>query len=63
MLKRDDILVIDTREPEDYIVSHIPGAINVYDIFTYLTTKENGGYAKMRRTFVELFSSAGIDGT
>ena len=59
-LYRDDIVIIDTREPEDYIVEHIPGAINIYEIFSYLTTKENGGYESMRKTFSKLFGNAGI---
>lgn len=59
-LYRDDVVIIDTREPEDYIVEHIPGAINIYEIFSYLTTKENGGYESMRITFAKLFGDAGI---
>lgn len=57
-----DVKIIDTREPEDYIVEHIPGAINIYDIFTYLSTKENGGYTAMQNHFARLFGEAGISG-
>ena len=57
-----NVKIIDTREPEDYVVDHIPGAINLYDIFSYLSTKENGGYEAMRRYFIELFGNAGICG-
>jgi thiosulfate/3-mercaptopyruvate sulfurtransferase len=60
LLYRDNIVIIDTREPEDYIVEHIPGAINIYEIFTYLSTNENGGYGAMRIKFAELFGKAGI---
>lgn len=60
LLGRNDVVIIDTREPEDYVIDHIPGAINIYDIFTYLSTKENGGYETMRNHFAELFSNAGI---
>ena len=62
MLNDKNIVIIDTREPEDYEVEHIPGAINIYDIFSYLVTKENGGYEAMRKHFTELFSNAGISG-
>jgi len=62
LIGRNDVVIIDTREPEDYIVEHIPGAINIYDIFTYLSTKENGGYGYMEKHFSELFSNAGISG-
>ncbi len=60
ILNQENLVIIDTREPEDYIISHIPGAINVYDIFTYLATKENGGYEAMRNTFAGLFEAVGI---
>ena len=62
LLNRDEVVIIDTREPEDYIVEHIPGAVNIYEIFSYLTTKENGGYESMRVTFAKLFGNAGICG-
>lgn len=59
-LGQKDLVIIDTREPEDYLVDHIPGAINLYEIFTYLSTKDNGGYEAMRKKFAELFGNAGI---
>jgi thiosulfate/3-mercaptopyruvate sulfurtransferase len=62
LLYRDDVVIIDTREPEEYCKQHIPGAVNIYDIFSYLVTKENGGYEKMRQIFAGLFGNAGICG-
>lgn len=62
LLYKDDLIIIDTREPEDYIVEHIPGAINIYDIFTYLSTNENGGYVAMQNYFAQIFGNAGIAG-
>jgi thiosulfate/3-mercaptopyruvate sulfurtransferase len=61
-LESQDAVIIDTREPEDYIVSHIPGAVSMYDIFTYLCTKENGGYEVMQKHFARLFGDSGISG-
>lgn len=61
LLNDENLVIIDTREPEDYIISHIPGAINLYDIFTYLATKENGGYDSMRKTFTRLFGTVGVN--
>jgi thiosulfate/3-mercaptopyruvate sulfurtransferase len=60
LLDRDDVIIIDTREPENYLREHIPGAINIYDIFSYLVTKDNGGYDAMRKKFAALFGDAGI---
>lgn len=62
LLYRDNIVIIDTREPEDYLFNHIPGAINIYEIFTYLSTRENGGYEAMASLFAGLFGKAGIGG-
>jgi thiosulfate/3-mercaptopyruvate sulfurtransferase len=59
---KNNVVIIDTREPEDYLVEHIPGAVNIYDIFTYLSTEENGGYLAMRNTFARVFGNAGISG-
>ncbi len=60
-LNEDNLVVVDTREPEDYLVDHIPGAVNIYDIFSYLATESNGGYEKMRNHFAGLFGLSGID--
>lgn len=60
LLGNENTIIIDTREPEDYVIDHIPGAVNVYDIFTYLSTKENGGYEVMRNHFAKVFGEIGI---
>ena len=60
ILTSQDTVIIDTREPEDYSAEHIPGAVNIYDIFTYLALEENGGYSAMREHFARLFGNAGI---
>jgi thiosulfate/3-mercaptopyruvate sulfurtransferase len=62
LLNMDDVVIIDTRGPEEYSAQHIPGAVNIYDIFSYLVTKENGGYEAMRQTFAALLGDAGICG-
>ncbi|MEJ5350339.1 MAG: sulfurtransferase [Melioribacteraceae bacterium] len=62
ILDSKDLVIIDTREPEDYLIDHIPGAVNVYDIFTYLATQENGSYEALIKNFSEIFGNAGIEG-
>ena len=52
--------LIDTRTPDEYAGGHIPGAVNIYEIFTYLSTADNGGYEAMRSTFAALFGKVGI---
>ncbi len=61
--KMESIVLLDTRNPEEYAEDHIPGAVNVYDVFTYLSTPENGGYEAMRQHFARLFGQAGVDGS
>lgn len=34
--KSSRAVIIDTRTPEDYVISHIPQAINIRDFFTYI---------------------------
>jgi thiosulfate/3-mercaptopyruvate sulfurtransferase len=62
LVSQKAVAVIDTREPDDYAAGHIPGAVNIFEIFTYLATKGNGGYDALRRIFAALFSTAGLGG-
>lgn len=63
LMDRDEKLVIvDTRAPELYASGHVPGAVNVHEIFTFLGTSTPDGIAHLQRTFVELFSAAGVCG-
>src|SRR6266581_628225 len=36
MMKAETLVVIDTRDPASYAAGHIPGAVNIHEIFTYL---------------------------
>jgi thiosulfate/3-mercaptopyruvate sulfurtransferase len=60
LLGRGDVVIVDTREPDEYNKAHIPGAVNIDDIFNYLALKATGGYPALVRTFTEIFSEAGI---
>ncbi len=62
LLKTEKIVLIDTRSPESYAEGHIPGAVNVHAIFTYLATSTPEGFAALRDTFVKAFSDAGLSG-
>ncbi len=63
MLGADDVVVIDTRNPDAYAAGHIPGAVNIHDIFTYLATSTPEGMAELRSKFADAFGSAGLGGT
>lgn len=62
MLPSDDIVLIDTRDPATYAAGHLPGAVNIHDIFTYLATSTPEGVAAMREKFAAIFGAAGLSG-
>lgn len=57
----DDLVVIDTRPPDQYKCEHIPGAVNVHEIFTYLSTSTPEGLAQLQTTFADLLGAVGVD--
>ncbi|KAF3890695.1 MULTISPECIES: sulfurtransferase [Nostocales] len=56
-------VVIDTRTLQEYAVSHIPGAINIHEIFTYLASSTPFGLSNLQSNFADLLGAAGISGT
>lgn len=57
-----DVVVIDTRSPDAYAAGHIPGAVNIHDIFAYLATSTPEGMAELRDKFAAAFGAAGLSG-
>ncbi|MBW4646970.1 MAG: sulfurtransferase [Goleter apudmare HA4340-LM2] len=58
------VVVIDTRTPEEYAISHLPSAINIRTLFTYLLeNSQPAGFRKLHDYFTEILSKAGISGT
>lgn len=55
-------VVIDTRAPEAFAEGHVPGAVNLHDIFTYLATSSPEGIVELRDKFAEEFGSVGLSG-
>ena len=55
-------VIIDTRSPDAYAAGHIPGAVNIHDIFTYLATSSKEGLEELRSKFAEAFGAAGLSG-
>jgi thiosulfate/3-mercaptopyruvate sulfurtransferase len=62
-LKREPSVPIDTRDPATYASGHLPGAVNIHDIITYLATSTPEGVAAMREKFASVFGAAGLSGT
>ena len=61
-IKSPGIVLIDTRDPESYAAGHLPGAVNIHDIFTCLATSTPEGVAAMRDMFAAIFGAAGLPG-
>jgi thiosulfate/3-mercaptopyruvate sulfurtransferase len=62
MGKSEPIVLIDTRNPDAYAAGHIPGAVNLHEIFTYLATSTPEGIAELKSKFAEAFGAAGLSG-
>ncbi|PMB41848.1 sulfurtransferase [Fischerella thermalis CCMEE 5319] len=63
LIEEKDVVVIDTRDPQEYLSSHIKGAVNIREIFTYLSDSTPSGLASLESHFAELLGNAGISGT
>ncbi len=55
-------VIIDTRSPDAYAAGHIPGAVNIHDIFTFLAMSSKEGMQELRGKFAEAFGAAGMSG-
>jgi len=55
-------VIIDTRAPDAYAAGHIPGAVNLHDIFTFLATSSKEGLEELRGKFADAFGAAGLSG-
>ena len=55
-------VIIDTRSPDAYATGHIPGAVNIHDIFTFLAMSSKEGLEELRGRFAEAFGAAGLSG-
>ena len=55
LLKTENVVLIDTRDPATYAAGHLPGAVNIHDIFTYLATSTPEGLATLSSKFAKAF--------
>jgi len=58
----ESLVIIDTRDEGAYAAGHIPGAVNLRDIFTYLATSTPEGVDAMHDKFVSEFGRIGLSG-
>ncbi len=62
LMATEPTVVIDTRDADTYAAGHVPGAINMREIFTYLATSTAEGLEALKATFAEAFGAAGLSG-
>ncbi len=62
LMTTEPLVVIDTRDPDTYAKGHLPGAVNVRDIFTFLATTDPDGIDTLKEKFAALFGAAGLSG-
>jgi thiosulfate/3-mercaptopyruvate sulfurtransferase len=62
MMEIEPLVIIDTRSPAAYAAGHLPGAVNLHDIFTYLSTSTADGIRELQTRFADEFGTAGLSG-
>ena len=60
LITQGNTVVVDIRDEKDYKKSHIPGSVNIPDVFYYLAETTDEGLKAFQENFQELFSEAGI---
>src|SRR5216683_5873034 len=62
LVSKEPCVIVDTRNPDAYGAGHIPNAVNVHEIFTYLATSTPEGIHELKTKFAEAFGKAGLSG-
>src|SRR5688572_25581891 len=62
LIASEPVVLIDTRDPKSYAAGHIPDAVNMHEIFTYLATSSSEGMAQLQGKFADAFGAAGLSG-
>lgn len=62
LMKAEPVVLIDTRDADTYAVGHIPGAVNLREIFTFLATSTAEGLSQLKDTFASHFGAVGLSG-
>ena len=62
LMKTESVVVIDTRDADTYAAGHIPGAVNLREIFTFLATSTAEGLTELKSTFAQHFGAVGLSG-
>lgn len=62
LMSTEPVVLVDTRDPGAYAAGHLPGAVNLREIFTYLATSTAEGLQALKQTFTQAFGAIGLSG-
>ena len=62
LMESEPCVLIDTRDGDSYASGHLPGAVNMHDIFTFLATSSAEGAHELTDKFADEFGAAGLSG-
>ena len=62
LMTAEKVVVIDTRDADTFAAGHLPGAVNLREIFTFLATSTVEGLTALKSTFAEHFGAIGLSG-
>lgn len=62
VMKTEKVVLIDTRDAAQFAEAHIPGAVNMREVFTYLAMSTPEGDAELAAKFADAFGAAGLSG-
>src|SRR5690606_37773973 len=58
----EPVVIIETRDADTFAAGHIPGAVNLRAVFTFLATSTPEGQQALKTTFAEALGKAGLSG-
>ena len=62
LIGTEPMVIIDTRDADTYAAGHIPGSVNLREIFTFLATSTAEGLQELKATFAQHFGAVGLSG-
>ncbi len=62
LMHNERVVVIDTRDADTFATGHIPHAVNLREIFTFLATSTAEGLSELKGTFAQHFGAVGLSG-
>lgn len=62
LMNSEPVVLIDTRDADTYAAGHIPGAVNLREVFTYLATSSVEGLNELKSTFTTALGAVGLSG-